>query len=269
MDQNVQNPAHEERPNPNYEDADSHSPDFRVGVVLHQCGAPRLRDRKGSSKSLPECEIPVGKASLFLARTLSMPVKSSLADSLAVTVGVCLAAGVVTSVLLFPGVSQTHFSARLTEVGSGELVNENGSAIYVNLSLAFASPSVLDPAGVDFYLVGPSGNLPLDNNSTISKAVVSYCACTTPHWLLTVPGPNGPGLFRALSAEVTNPDRNVVGPVDAGSLGSWFFPPHGDDRTVDSGAIIMLLFPIGDSPSGYTVGVGYSSSTETTSVVLR
>jgi len=130
---------------------------------------------------------------------------------------------------------------------------------YVNLTIRFTSPSVLDPSKLNLTITGPGGRIAFGGSGTVLSGIrIAYYENMNPHWLATC---CGGGMWSGYTATVINPDRSVVG----GTLTS----SGSQDETIESGANMTLTFPSNvNSARGYVLTASYQGTSGTASITL-
>jgi hypothetical protein len=176
----------------------------------------------------------------------------------ALSVGVALV-GLGSYYFLVPG-PPAPFAVELREVATGRLKYDNRTGPYVNFSLSFSSPVSLDPWRLVITVSNPNGlagNWPGEPTTAVD---VVYHEDMIPHWI-AMPAANY--YSTSYTAAVTNPDGSVVGGRTLGEVG-----PNNIARTVLSGSIMMLTFPIDVRLTGYTITLSYQGHPGTAAVIL-
>jgi hypothetical protein len=129
---------------------------------------------------------------------------------------------------------------------------------YANLTIRFASPSVLDPSRLNLTITGPGGKIAFGSSGILLSGIhMAYSENSYPHWIAT----HGGGQWTGYTATVINPDGLVVGGTYASS--------GTKDEAIESGAIMTLTFPISvNSVRGYVLIASYQGTPGTVSITL-
>ena len=136
--------------------------------------------------------------------------------------------------------------------------NETISITYDNITIKFGIPSGgLNPGRLQFHIRAPQ-NLPISigTGAYLQYVNLTYSIWSYPHWLIHLPRLTA----GAFTADVTNPDRSIVGGYTFCSPTAGCSTNNGDS-TIMSGATITLTFPDDvNSTQGYVFTAIYLNS---------
>lgn len=157
------------------------------------------------------------------------------------------------------------FKANIIENANGDIPYASKgvsySYPYVNLTIKFASPGVLDPSKLNLTVSRPGGELAFGSSGMLlSRIRLAYFSYMRPHWLATYGDNTSPGYY----ASVVNPDGMTVGGTSSSVTAK--------DSMIESGAIMILAFPMFSNDSsiqGLVLTASYQGESGAVNVTLH